>query len=57
MKLSDMQKDYRANAGICCSGNRLCYACKHERRKNKRPNSKAIRRINKSLTTKENSHA
>lgn len=53
MKLSDMQKDHRANQGVCCSGNRLCYACRHERKKNKRLTTKALRRIHKSLVDME----
>lgn len=50
MKHSDLQKDHHANHRVVCSGNRLCDECKQERKKNKRPNNKAIRRLNKKLT-------
>lgn len=53
MKHSDMQKDYHANHGVACSGNRLCYSCRIERKKNKRVNNKAIRKINKKLSKGE----
>lgn len=53
MKHSTLQKHYHANFRVACSGNRLCYECRIERKKNKRYNNKAIRRLNRQLVREE----
>lgn len=47
MNHSTMQK--QADYGVVCSGKRLCYDCRGERKLNKRMNNRKIRRITKQI--------
>ena len=53
MKHSDLQKERHANEDVLCSGNKLCRDCRINRKKNKRRNNKAIRRINRKICKSE----
>lgn len=50
MKLSDIRKEKACNRGVVCSGNKVCYECKHTKKSNKKIFSKGARRIQKKYT-------